>query len=128
MGPDEQQAGLTRRVWQVLAEGHTAMTTAQVREALGGRWAYTTVMTVLARLVGQGAATRQRTGRAYAYTAVADEAELTARQMGRLLAAGTDRAAVLARFVNVIDEQDEKLLGDLLAPHDSIRSKEVDQP
>ncbi len=128
MGQDEQQTGLTRRVWQVLAEGPAAMTTAQVREALGDRWAYTTVMTVLTRLVNQGAATRKRAGRAYAYTAVADPAELTARRMDRLLATGGDRAAVLARFVDVLDEQDEKLLSELLAPLDRDRHDQVEQP
>lgn len=113
-----EPAGLTRRVWQVLADSGEPMTPAQVRVALGGGWAYTTVMTVLARLVAKGAATRRRVGRAYAYTAVADHAELTARRMGRLLDTGGDRAAVLARFIDVLSDQDEKLLGELLAaPH-----------
>ncbi|HEY3506244.1 MAG TPA: BlaI/MecI/CopY family transcriptional regulator [Actinocatenispora sp.] len=108
--------GLTRRVWQVLADAGTALTPAQVRDALGGGWAYTTVTTVLTRLVRYGAAARQRAGRAYAYTAVADRAELTARRMSRLLASGGgDRAAVLARFVDVLSDEDEQLLGDLLA-------------
>lgn len=123
MGTDERQrpAGLTRRVWQVLATADTAMTPAQVRDALGGDWAYTTVMTVLSRLVAQGLATRQRAGRAYAYTAVADRAELTARRMNRLLDAGDDRAAVLARFVDVLSNEDEKVLLDLLGTQDDER-------
>lgn len=117
MGTDDgaDRVGLTRRVWQVLSASAEPMTTAQVRAVLGGNWAYTTVMTVLTRLVAQGAATRHRVGRAFAYTAVADEAELTARRMSRLLDAGTDRAAVLARFVDVLSDQDEKLLEELLA-------------
>ncbi|WP_203962817.1 BlaI/MecI/CopY family transcriptional regulator [Actinocatenispora thailandica] len=117
MGTDDgaDRVGLTRRVWQVLSASTEPMTTAQVRTVLGGGWAYTTVMTVLTRLVAQGAATRHRVGRAFAYTAVADEAELTARRMSRLLDAGTDRAAVLARFIDVLSDQDEKLLEELLA-------------
>lgn len=111
----QEPAGLTRRVWQVLADSGEPMTPAQVRAALGGGWAYTTVMTVLGRLVAKGAATRQRAGRAYAYTAVADHAELTARRMSRLLDTDADRAAVLARFIDVLSDQDEKLLGELLA-------------
>lgn len=114
-GAHDSTAGLTHRVWQVLTEAGTAMTPAQVRGALGGGWAYTTVTTVLTRLVGYGLAARHRTGRAYAYTAVADRAELTARRMGRLLDSGEDRAAVLARFVDVLSDDDERLLGDLLA-------------
>jgi len=116
---ERPEQGLTRRVWRVLADAGEAMTPAQVRDSLGGEWAYTTVMTVLTRLVVKGAATRRKVGRAYAYTAVADEAELTARRMNRLLTAGDDRAAVLARFVDVLSAEDERLLGELLAaPHD----------
>lgn len=113
-----EPAGLTRRVWQVLADSGEPMTPARVRAALGGGWAYTTVMTVLARLVAKGAATRQRAGRAYAYSAVADHAERTALRMSRLLDSGEDRAAVLARFVDVLSDQDEKLLGELLGRGD----------
>jgi predicted transcriptional regulator len=90
------------------------MTPAQVRDHLGGDLAYTTVMTVLARLAEKGVVTRRRVGRAYAYSAVADEAEVTARQMQRLLDTGDDRAAVLSRFVGVLSTEDERLLVDLL--------------
>lgn len=117
MGGDERNpaTGLTQRVWRVLTETGRAMTAGEVRDALGGGWAYTTVTTVLTRLVSYGAAARHRDGRAYAYTAVADRAELTARRMNRLLDSGHDRAAVLARFVDVLTDDDERLLGDLLA-------------
>lgn len=112
------RGGLSQRVWQVLAGTGRAMTPAEVRAALAGhgeRLAYTTVMTVLSRLVERGAASRERTGRAFAYTAIADDAELTARRMTRLLAAGQDRAAVLARFVDVLTDEDERVLAERLA-------------
>jgi len=117
MHTDEQDAagGLTQRIWQVLLDSGQALTPGQVRDALGGGWAYTTVTTVLTRLVSYGAVARRRAGRSYVYTAVADRAELTARRMTRLLDSGEDRAAVLARFVDVLSDDDEKLLGDLLA-------------
>ena len=117
MHSDEQDAtsGLTQRVWRVLTDADQALTPGQVRDAIGGGWAYTTVTTVLTRLVSYGAAARRRSGRAYVYTAVADRAELTARRMNRLLDSGGDRAAVLARFVDVLSDDDENLLGDLLA-------------
>lgn len=107
--------GVTRQVWHVLTEADAPMTPAQIRDALDGSWAYTTITTVLTRLVSYGAAARSRDGRAYAYVAVADHAGLTARRMSRLLGSGADRAAVLARFVDVLSDEDEKLLGDLLA-------------
>ena|SRR5947209_4174163 len=105
---------LEQEVVAALAASPAPMTPAQVRDLLGGDLAYTTVMTVLARLSDKGLVTRERVGRAYAYTAVRDGAEVTARQMQRLLDAGDDRAAVLSRFVGVLSGDDERLLIDLL--------------
>jgi predicted transcriptional regulator len=105
---------LEQEVVAALAAAAEPMTPAQVRDQLGTDLAYTTVMTVLARLSEKGLVTRERVGRAYAYTAVQDEAEVTARQMQRLLDAGDDRAAVLSRFVGVLSDDDERLLIDLL--------------
>jgi predicted transcriptional regulator len=53
-------------------------------------------------------------GRAFAYRAVLDEDEITARQMQRLLDARDDRAAVLTRFVGTLSADDERLLAELL--------------
>jgi predicted transcriptional regulator len=105
---------LEQEVVAALAASPGPMTPAQVRDQLGRHLAYTTVMTVLARLTEKGLVTRERVGRAYAYTAVRDEAEVTARQMQRLLDARDDRAAVLSRFVGVLSDDDERLLTDLL--------------
>jgi predicted transcriptional regulator len=105
---------LEQEVVAALAAAAEPMTPAQVRDQLDADLAYTTVMTVLARLLEKGLVTRERVGRAYAYTAVQDEAEVTARQMQRLLDAGDDRAAVLSRFVGVLSDDDERLLIDLL--------------
>jgi predicted transcriptional regulator len=105
---------LEQEIVAALAAARKPMTPAQVRDHLGGDLAYTTVMTVLARLTEKGLVTRERVGRAYAYSAIRDEAEVTARQMQRLLDAGDDRAAVLSRFVGVLSAEDERLLTDLL--------------
>jgi predicted transcriptional regulator len=105
---------LEQKVVAALTAAVEPITPAQVRDQLGADLAYTTVMTVLARLSQKGLVTRERVGRAYAYTAVQDEAEVTARQMQRLLEAGDDRAAVLSRFVGVLSDDDERLLIDLL--------------
>ncbi|GIH16542.1 BlaI/MecI/CopY family transcriptional regulator [Rugosimonospora africana] len=115
MGLERRSRGtLEQEVVAALAAAAEPMTPAQVRDHLGGDLAYTTVMTVLARLAEKGVVTRERVGRAYAYTAVRDEAEVTARQMHRLLDAGDDKAAVLSRFVGVLSGEDERLLMDLL--------------
>ncbi len=105
---------LEQEVIDVLTAAGEPLTPARVRAALGDRLAYTTVMTVLGRLTEKGLATRSRAGRAFAYQAVPDEAEVTARQMRRLLEAGEDRAEVLSRFVEVLAPEDEALLADLI--------------
>jgi predicted transcriptional regulator len=104
---------LEQEVIAALAAAAEPMTPARVRDVLGDGLAYTTVMTVLARLHDKGLVTRQRSGRAYAYAALTDQAEVTARQMQRLLDAG-DRAAVLSRFVGALSDADERLLIGLL--------------
>jgi predicted transcriptional regulator len=105
---------LEQEVVAALAAADRPMTPAEVRDQLGTDLAYTTVMTVLARLSEKGLVTRERVGRAYAYTAIRDGAEVTARQMQKLLDAGDDRAAVLSRFVGTLTDEDERLLVDLL--------------
>ena len=79
------RGSLEQQILAVLGAAGRPMTPAEVRDALGGELAYTTVMTVLARLHEKGATTRSRAGRAFAYRLAADDAELTARRMRRLL-------------------------------------------
>lgn len=105
---------LERDIRDVLAAAEQPMTPAQVRDALGDDLAYTTVMTVLARMHDKGEVTRTSAGRGYAY-AVEDAAAVTARRMQRLLVGDTDRAAVLARFVGTLEPGDEDLLRALLS-------------
>jgi predicted transcriptional regulator len=85
-----------------------------VQEEVGGDLAYTTVMTALTRLHEKGAVKRERVGRAFAYTPVLDEAGTAAAQMRELLGSGADREAVLARFVDSLSEDEEKILVELL--------------
>ncbi len=108
------RGSLEHEVRMVLAAAEEALTPAQVRDAMGDDLAYTTVMTVLVRLHAKGLVRRERAGRAYTYRWVADGAELTAHQMGRLLDGVDDRAAALARFVDVLSAADSAMLADLL--------------
>ncbi|MFF6959870.1 BlaI/MecI/CopY family transcriptional regulator [Streptomyces sp. NPDC088197] len=117
MAPQRRSRGsLARDIQAVLAAGAGPMTPAQVRDALGGELAYTTVMTVLTRLHAKGEVTRRQEGRGYAYTAPAHPAEVTAQRMQRLLDADDDRAGVLVRFVGTLKAADEHLLRSLLDP------------
>lgn len=87
-----------------------AATPAEVLAHMCDDLAYTTVMTILARLWKKGLVTRERRGRAFAYQAVFTEAELAARRMGAALERANDRAAVLSRFVGQLSKNDERIL------------------
>ena len=105
---------LKQQVFAVLLASDAPLTPGQVRDAIDADLAYTTVMTVLNRLSEQGLVARRRAGRAYAYTAVVDQAEVTARQMQRLLVTGEDRVAVLRQFLDVLSDDDERALIELI--------------
>lgn len=75
--------------------------------------AYNTVVTVLTRLVGKGLVERDGDGRRFTYRAAGDRDELTARAIEKLLAAASDRRAVLARLVT--GAQDPGLRAELAA-------------
>jgi len=105
---------LENEVLAVLWAADTALVPAQVQEALGPGLAYNTVQTILTRLHAKGAVERERAGRAHAYRPVLDQNGLTARQMRGLLDRGSDRTAVLRRFVAELAGEDEAVLGELL--------------
>lgn len=86
----------------------------EVREALGGDLAYTTVMTILNRLHTKGVVTRMSEGRVFVYQPAESTAEFTAARMRGMLEQVDDRATVLARFVDSLDVDEEQTLRDLL--------------
>ena len=112
------RGALEREVIACVAAADHPLTPAEVLAEVVGGLAYTTVMTTLSRLHDKGALVREVDGRAYRYALAATvdtlESSLTARQMRRLLEAGTDRAGVLARFVADLQPDDERLLVELL--------------
>ncbi|KUN57909.1 CopY family transcriptional regulator [Streptomyces canus] len=114
-GRGELESDVLAALWA--ADG--PLTAGQVREALPGDLAYTTVLTILSRLHDKEMLVRHREGRGYAYEPVRDEASHTAQRMRSLLEGGSDREAVLARFVSELSEQDEHVLHQLLSGHDA---------
>jgi predicted transcriptional regulator len=116
-GEPASRRGAGELAGQVLGILHAAgepLSPADVRERLGGELAYTTVVTILSRLHAKGVLDRERAGRAYRYTPVADEPGLAARRMASVLAAESDREAVLARFVSGLSDEDEQALRRML--------------
>jgi predicted transcriptional regulator len=118
-GRARPRGALEREVLACLAAAGRPLAPADVQAGLGGRLAYTTVMTTLSRLHAKGAVTRQQAGRGYVYALQGDagdaQASMTARRMLRLLEGGSDRASVLSRFVADLSQEDEQLLTGLLA-------------
>ncbi|MFD3450639.1 BlaI/MecI/CopY family transcriptional regulator [Streptomyces sp. NPDC058691] len=113
--PRRARGELERGVLAALWAADGPLTAGQVREQLPGDLAYTTVLTILVRLHGKGMLVRHREGRGYVYAAARDEASHTAQRMRTLLDAGSDREAVLARFVSDLSQEDEQMLQRLLA-------------
>ncbi len=94
----------------------------QVWERLGGtERAYTTVMTVLGRLVEKGLVERVEEEKGHLYRAAGDPDELTAQAIRSLLSATADPAAALAHFVEDLD--DPELVAELAAALERVRRK-----
>ncbi|WP_369201667.1 BlaI/MecI/CopY family transcriptional regulator [Streptomyces sp. PU-14G] len=105
----------------VLTALHAApgpVTAAWVREQLGGGLAYTTVVTILTRLLAKRAVTREKAGRSFVWTPAADAAGLAAHRMRQVLDNESDRGTVLTRFVTGLTDDDEQLLRSLLTQTD----------
>ena len=112
--PRRGQGELEALVLSALREADGPATAGWVQERLGGDLAYTTVITILTRLLGKGVVTRERVGRSFAWTPDSDQAGLAARKMRKVLDAESDRGAVLASFVTGLGPDEERLLRDLL--------------
>lgn len=113
-GPGELESEILALLWTA----GRPLTAVQVQRRLGDDLAYTTVVTILSRLYEKQVLGRERSGRAYAYRPVADEAGLAARRMRQVLESGRDRDAVLARFVSGLSRDDERVLRHLLEQAD----------
>jgi len=107
---------LEAEILALLRAAGTPLSPGQVRDRLAADGlSYSTVVTILSRLHTKGLLTRQRDGRAFAYTVV-DEASLVASRMSQALDTGGDHDAVLTRFVSGLSGRDAELLRRLLQP------------
>jgi predicted transcriptional regulator len=76
--------------------------------------AYTTVMSTMDNLHRKGWLDRERDGKAYRYTAVANREEYSARLMREALAEAGDTEAVLSHFVAQMDGEQSQVLREVL--------------
>jgi predicted transcriptional regulator len=118
-GAARRAAGaLESEILGILRQASGPLSPGEVRQQLAaaqqGELSYSTVVTIVSRLHAKGLLTRQRVGRGFTYTPV-DEASLAASRMRHALGTGTDRGAVLSRFVSGLSGRDARLLSRLLA-------------
>ncbi|ATL25462.1 BlaI/MecI/CopY family transcriptional regulator [Streptomyces formicae] len=113
------QGELEAQVLAALQSAREPVSAAWVQERIGGDLAYTTVMTILTRLLAKDVVTRERAGRSFAWTSASDEAGLAAFRMRKVLDGESDREAVLASFVTTLSPGDEQLLRELLGRADA---------
>jgi len=109
-GPGELEGDVLAALWA--APG--PVSPAAVQAAVAGELAYNTVHTILTRLCEKRLVTRVPAARGTRYCPTKDAAELVAEQMRAALGQGSDRGAVLQRFVTSLDAADEAALRALL--------------
>jgi len=119
--PDDRQGrrrpgALESEILEILTRADAALTPGELRDRLdpSRTLSYSAVVTTLTRLYAKKAVTREREGRAYRYTAVADRSTLVAWRMRRLLNTDADPETVLSHFVSELSESDAALLRELL--------------
>ncbi|MDF3298904.1 BlaI/MecI/CopY family transcriptional regulator [Streptomyces tropicalis] len=114
--PAERRPGgaLEAEVLALLQSSRRPLTPGDVLQHLSDDLAYSTVVTVLSRMFEKGLLTREKQGRAYAYTPVTDTHGFAARRMRQALESDPDREAVLTHFVEDLSTSDEQLLRQLL--------------
>jgi len=109
---------LERSVMDVLWAADGSLAVRDVHAALSKErdLAYTTVMTVLVRLVGKDLAERELDGRAWRYRAARSREALTAEAMHEVLGGEpADRSAALVAFVEKVTPDEAELLRQALA-------------
>lgn len=106
--------GLEIQILEELWAADGCVTGRELWERLGDESrAYTTVMTVLGRLVEKELVERVEEGRGHVYRAAGDPDELTAQAIGSLLSATQDPRMALAHFVENLE--DPELVAELAA-------------
>ncbi|MFC5180702.1 BlaI/MecI/CopY family transcriptional regulator [Actinomadura harenae] len=106
---------LEAEVLAALATAERPVATSELRDALSGAPAYTTVNTILFRLLGKGLVSRMREGRHFLYKLAVDESRLVADQMHDRLRVASDPPEVLARFVATLSREEALTLRAILA-------------
>ncbi|MFB4279870.1 MULTISPECIES: BlaI/MecI/CopY family transcriptional regulator [unclassified Nonomuraea] len=105
---------LEAEVLAVLAGAEGFLSPADICDRLEGDPAYTTVNTILFRLLDKNMVDREKRGRAYGYRLTADESGLAAERMFGHLRLAHNPSAVLSQFVHGLSPMEEEALRALL--------------
>lgn len=120
----ELQSEVMSVVW-LLGEASVEQVRGELRA--GDKHAYTTVQTVMNRLVEHGLLTRERHGRAYIYRASQDEANFLARAIGDRLADASPGARQSA-LLNLLGDLQPEDLDEVARYTRRIRRARTDEP
>ena len=101
-------------ILRVLWQADEPLLPAEILERSGLSLAYTSVATVLTRLVEKGIVERQPAGRAFRYRAALSERQLAGQRIEAILTHANDREGALAGFVDKLSKRDTALLRKLL--------------
>jgi predicted transcriptional regulator len=115
------QGSLEAAALQYLSLGDSPRTVQEVGEAIDPDLAYTSVATVLTRLVEKGHAYRHRVGRSFRYTAAVSPDELSAQLMRRVLSAASDPSSAISGFVRSLSPEEIAILREVVDNSDSTR-------
>lgn len=105
---------LEMEILHILWSGSQPMSPGDVRKRVAGDLAYTSVATVLTRLVDKGLVRRHRHGRSFAYTPTLTQDEWLSERLSAVLDESLDRSTVLAAFVGQLSKRDVRALRKLL--------------
>ena len=117
MSSRRPDGALEDAVMHVLWSAEGTLLPAIIRGRLPMELAYTSVTTVLARLLEKGLVQRQAAGNAYRYSAKIDEATMIAHRMSAVLDQSSNHRTALAGFVSQLGQRDALTLKALLDEH-----------
>ena len=105
---------LEHDVMSVLWGADRPLLPGEINDRLDAGYAYTSVATILSRLLAKGLVERSPTGRAFTYRAAIDEPDLAVRRIAELLDASSDRSKVLSRLIGGLSDRETNAIRAML--------------
>ena len=105
---------LEHQLLQAIWRSQNGLTPAEALDALGSNVAYTTVLTVLTRLLQKDLLVRSREGKAHRYVAAVAEADWIAAKMRAALNAASDHRLAMSQFVGSLNSAEKAALRSVL--------------